>query len=195
MPHNLDFVNLFANPVSVTGNGIYFAGEQTNHSSFKNNAAYRPSATTERPPPNASGSGLADSIYVSGSTIYAAGTDTGTSEACYWSGSDPISATATSITGSGVAKSIFVSSGTIYAAGQTGSVACYWTGSSLSASPLSLSASSSIANSICVLSGTIYIAGQIGGATATYWTVTGGTVSSPVSLSSSNAQANSIFVP
>ncbi|MGD0724424.1 MAG: hypothetical protein ABSB63_02565 [Spirochaetia bacterium] len=150
---------------------------------------------------NASDSAVANSVFVSGSTVYAAGYyfNGTTNVACYWTGT-----TKTDLPGDGTgvnqasASSIFVSGGTVYTAGfynnGTTSIACYWTGTSKQDLPGTGGAN---ANSIYFSGGTIYTAGQYNTAyntattsTACYWTGT-----SKQDLPGTNgANASSLFV-
>jgi len=145
---------------------------------------------------NASDSAVANSVFVSGSTVYAAGYyfNGTTNVACYWTGT-----TKTDLPGDGTgvnqasASSIFVSGGTVYTAGfynnGTTSIACYWTGTSKQDLPGTGGAN---ANSIFVSGGTIYTAGVYDADTtsiACYWTGT----SKQDLPGTGGANANSIY--
>ena len=139
----------------------------------------------------------ANSMYVSGSNIYVAGSyfNGTTTVACYW-----VNGTKTDLPGDGTgtnpatAYSIFVSGGTIYTAGYYNNAgtltACYWTGTTKTDLP---GTNGAIADAIFVSGTTVYTAGQyefLGTPIACYWM--GTTKTDLPGTNSANAQ--SIFV-
>jgi hypothetical protein len=107
--------------------------------------------TTRTDLPCGAGGGEASALFVSGSSVWLAGSDGGAP--CFWQGS-----TETTLTGHGEVASIFVSEGTVYTAGQSDGQACFWVNTTKTALAVEASQSSA-AYSILVRGGTVYTAG------------------------------------
>jgi len=213
--HDLPIPNISnhgeASSVYVYKNTFYIAGYY--YDGEKNVPCYWTSTTEPNVPgviwirtdlPGGS-NGKANSIFVSGGTVYTAGHyDNGTLQVpCYWTDT-----TKTDLDSAGVggeANSIFVSGSTVYTAGyyygKYYHVPCYWTGTTKT--DLDSAGGGGEANGIFVSGGTVYTAGYYNSypkgpcniadqQVACYWT--GKTRTDLDSACSSYAAANSVYV-
>lgn len=183
-----DGAHYCVNSIYVNSSNIYMAGNYGGYGGEYQSSLYwvTPTASPSAPDETAFNflnydSASANSIFVSGSDVYAAGINSGS--AVYW-----LNGSMNTLSGGTCVHSIVVANGYMYMAGENnGAGAIYWTDSSGSMTYTTLPGGT-IAYSLVLYNGQVYIAGT-DGSNAVYWVdgtehiLSGGTVAYSVAIS------------